>query len=84
LAASSKLERVRVEGSKNSVTTTFPCKVGTLGNRRVNTSWKLALVCKTIWYSSGVKSAKPKTCCRCQTIGDPSNAQAGKDLVQMG
>src|SRR6476469_289653 len=61
LAASSKLLRVRVDGSKNRLATTCPCKVGTFLVRRDKTSRKLAAVCRTVSYSAGIKSNKEMT-----------------------
>ena len=60
--ANSKLVRVRVEFSKNSVMTLRPRKVGAFLTRRASNSLKFSAVSRTSEISSALKSRRERIC----------------------
>src|ERR1035441_10165011 len=66
---SSKLVRVRVEGSINRFTTVLPRKAGTFLMARWPTALKARAVSSTVMISSTERDSMSSRCLRCQLIG---------------
>src|ERR1017187_1757765 len=66
---SSKLVRVRVEGSTNRLTTVLPRRAGTFLMARSPTALKARAVSSTVVISSTVRDSMSSRCLRCQLIG---------------
>src|SRR3954470_35536 len=67
-AASSKLMRVRVEGSMNRLTTVLPRSAGTFLMARAPTALKARAVSSTVMISSAVSDSMSRRCLRFQLM----------------
>src|SRR5712671_6034803 len=73
-AASSKLIRVRVEGSMNKLTTVFPRSAGTFLIARSPTALKALAVSRTVTISSALNDWISSRCFRVQIIDLPAGS----------
>ena len=65
-AASSKLMRVRVEGSMKRLTTVLPRRAGTFLMARSPTALKARAVSRTVTISAALRDSMSRRCLRCQ------------------
>src|SRR4051812_31614106 len=80
---SSKLIRVRVEGSTNRLTTVLPRKAGTFLIARSPTALNARAVSSTVTISSAVRDSISSRCLRVQDMVFSAKAQRGEDAKKM-